>query len=56
MHVQGDKHAAREVSDRLLQMGAALGGLLALSYAAAAPVIPGLFSTDEEVSCIGIDT
>jgi MATE family multidrug resistance protein len=46
---RGDAPAARAVATRLLQLGVAGGGALALGFGAAGPLIPRVFSADAGV-------
>jgi len=46
---KGDLNAAREVSDRLLQLGVGLGGMLALVLLIADPIWPRTFTQEADV-------
>ncbi|GAB4812989.1 hypothetical protein N2152v2_000035 [Parachlorella kessleri] len=46
---RGDVKAARDVSNRLLQLGVGLGVVLAAGFWAGEPFIPGIFSSDAAV-------
>jgi len=47
---QNRPRVAREVSDRLLTLGLAMGGVLAIGATALSPVLPKLFTTDPDVA------
>jgi putative MATE family efflux protein len=46
---RSDMRGARQISNRLLQLGLGLGGILALSLGAAAPLWPHVFTSDADV-------
>lgn len=47
-----DTVAARVISDRLLELGLGLGLAIAALYACASPVLPGVFSSDADVTAL----